>query len=77
VLQEFYTSGEVQQWHGYNLLGVDGSTTELPNSAEIQKECGVFKHRNDGKAICMRKTLMVIFYSIQIIKIHQHSICHL
>lgn len=59
IHQEFYASGEALQWNRYNLFGVDGSTAELPNSAEIQKEYGVFKRRNDGKATCMGRTLMV------------------
>lgn len=59
VLDKFYESDEVQQWHGHRLVGVDGSTVELPNSADIQKNYGVFKHRNDGKATCMGRTLMV------------------
>jgi hypothetical protein len=59
IHEEFYSSGEALQWNGYNLFGVDGSTVELPNSAEIQKEYGVFKYRNDGKATCMGRTLMV------------------
>lgn len=59
VLKEFYQSDEGQQWYGYRLIGVDGSTAELPNSPEIQSEYGVFKKRNDGKAICMGRTLMI------------------
>lgn len=59
VLDKFYQSDEVQQWYGYNLIGIDGSTVELPNSLDIQKEYGVFKYRTDGKAICMGRTLMV------------------
>ena len=59
IHQKFYGSGEALQWNGYNLFGVDGSTVELPNSAEIQNEYGVFKRRNDGKATCMGRTLMV------------------
>lgn len=57
--QTFYQSNEVQLWNGYRLLGVDGSTVELPNSEEIQEKYGIFKQRNDGKAICMGRTLML------------------
>lgn len=59
VTREFYQSNEIQYWKGYRLLGIDGSTVELPNSKEIQEEYGVFKHRKDGKAICMGRTLMM------------------
>ncbi len=59
VCHEFYQSGQARQWRGYNLLWVDGSTVELPNSAEIQNEYEVFKYRDDGKATCMARTLLV------------------
>ncbi|HEY0040185.1 MAG TPA: IS4 family transposase [Flavisolibacter sp.] len=55
----FYGSNDVQLWNGYRLLGVDGSTVELPNSKEIQDKFGVFKYRQDGKAVCMGRTLMM------------------
>ncbi len=59
VTQKFYESGEAQYWKGYRLIGVDGSTVGLPNSKAIQGEYGVFKHRQDGKAVCMGRTLML------------------
>jgi hypothetical protein len=59
VLETFYGSEEVLQWKGFNLFGIDGSTVELPNSAEIKKDFGVFKYRNDGKATCVARTLMI------------------
>ena len=59
IHREFYASGEALQWKGYNLFGIDGSSAELPNSTEIQNEYGVFTRRNDGKATCMARTLMV------------------
>ena len=55
----FYKSKEVERWRGYRLIGVDGSTVELPGSDEIRGEYGVFKYRNDGKAISMARTLTV------------------
>ena len=57
--QKFYDSQEAQLWNGYRLMGVDGSTVELPNSKEIQEQFGVFKYRQEGKAICMGRTLML------------------
>jgi hypothetical protein len=59
VLKGFYGSDEVNLWRGHRVLAVDGSTVELPNSPEIQKDYGVFKYRKDGKAICMGRTLMM------------------
>lgn len=59
VQEEFYKSDEVLTWHGYRVIGVDGSTHELPNSEDIKKQYGVFKYRQDGKAICMARSLMV------------------
>jgi len=59
VLDEFYNSDLVQLWRGYRIIGIDGSTAELPNSDEIKYKYGIFKHRDDGKAICMGRMLMV------------------
>lgn len=59
IIQKFYESGEAQYWKGHRLIGVDGSTVELPSSKEIQAGYGVFKHRQDGKAVCMGRTLMM------------------
>jgi hypothetical protein len=59
VTRKFYESGEAQYWKGYRLIGVDGSTVELPNSKEIQAGYGVFKYRQDGKAVCMGRALMM------------------
>lgn len=59
VLDEFYKSDQVQYWRGYRVIGVDGSTCELPNSDQIKNKYGVFTHRDDGKAICMGRMLML------------------
>jgi hypothetical protein len=59
IKQEFYKSDEVIKWHGHRIIGVDGSTHELPNSKEIKERYGVFRHREDGKAICLARSLMV------------------
>ena len=59
VTEKFYESDEVITWHGYRILGVDGSTVVLPNSDKIEEKYGVFARRADGKAICMARTLMV------------------
>jgi len=49
-----------QLWKGiFRLLATDGSTAEVPNSQEVQQKWGVFKHRDDGKAICMSRLSQV------------------
>jgi hypothetical protein len=65
----FYGSDEVELWNGYRLLGTDGSTVELPNSKDIQEKFGVFKYRQDGKAICMGRTLM-IYDTLNLLTLH-------
>lgn len=57
VIEKFYGSAPWRKWKGHRLIGVDGSTVELPNSKEIQASYGVFQTRGDGKAICMGRTL--------------------
>jgi len=59
VLETFYKREEVIRWHGYRVLGVDGSTIELPNSADIREQYGVFQSRDDGKAVCLGRTLLI------------------
>jgi hypothetical protein len=59
ILEDFYASDEVTRWHGHRIIAVDGSTHELPNSEEIKEHYGVFQYREDGKAICMARSLMV------------------
>ena len=58
VLDEFYQSDLVQHWRGYRVIGIDGSTAEMPNSDQIKYQYGIFKHRDDGKAICMSRMLL-------------------
>lgn len=59
VADEFYKSSVVQYWKGYRIIGVDGSTVELPNSKVIEQHYGVHCRRKDGKATCMGRTLMI------------------
>jgi hypothetical protein len=57
LLDTFYDSSNpsVNLWKGYRLVASDGSTAEVPNSAEVQRKWGVFKERSDGKKICMAR----------------------
>jgi hypothetical protein len=59
IVEEFYKSDEVLRWHEHRIIAIDGSTHELPNSEEIQSHYGVHARRDDGKAICMARSLMV------------------
>lgn len=58
VVREFYKIAPVPLWRGYRVIGIDGSTVVLPNSKDIISQYGVHSYRNDGKAICMGRTLM-------------------
>jgi len=40
-INNFYKHAPYQQWHGFRLLGADGSTAVLPNHPSIKKEFGV------------------------------------
>ena len=40
LVDEFYTENTYQTWKGYRVLGIDGSTAQLPMSKEILKEFG-------------------------------------
>lgn len=40
LVDEFYTDNTYQTWNGYRLLGIDGSTVQLPMSKAIVKEFG-------------------------------------
>jgi hypothetical protein len=40
LVDEFYTENTYRTWHGYRLVGIDGSTVQLPNSEEIRQEFG-------------------------------------
>jgi hypothetical protein len=40
LVDEFYTDNTYTTWHGYRLIGIDGSTVQLPESAAIRQEFG-------------------------------------
>lgn len=56
---EFYKSDEVLRWKSYRIIGVDGSTHELPGSRELKDKYGIAAKRADGKEICLARSLMV------------------
>lgn len=56
IVKDFYVNCPFKQsWKGYRVIGVDGSTAELPNSDEVQQEFGVHTVRPDGKKICVAR----------------------
>lgn len=40
LMDEFYTENTYTTWQGYRLIGIDGSTVQLPESAAIRREFG-------------------------------------
>lgn len=40
LVEEFYTENTYTTWHGYRLIGIDGSTVQLPWSEELVEEFG-------------------------------------
>lgn len=40
LVDEFYTENTYTTWRGYRLIGIDGSTVQLPESDEIRQEFG-------------------------------------
>jgi hypothetical protein len=40
LVDEFYSDNTYATWHGYRLVGIDGSTVQLPDGEEIRKEFG-------------------------------------
>lgn len=45
LLDEFYTDNSYRTWNGYRLIGIDGSTVQLPDSEEIREEFGVVSNQ--------------------------------
>lgn len=40
LVDEFYSDNTYSTWNGYRLVGIDGSTAQLPDSEEIREEFG-------------------------------------
>lgn len=47
LIEEFYTDNEFKTLGGYLLIGVDGSTLQLPNTEEIKNKYGVCTNHTD------------------------------
>jgi len=54
LVEEFYTDNTSTTWHGYRVLGIDGSTVQLPMSEEIVKEFGGVSNQH-GLVMAMAK----------------------
>lgn len=46
AIKIYYKDKKINRWHGYRVLGVDGSTIILPNTDEMRQEFGEIKIRN-------------------------------
>ena len=45
LAEYFYQNMPINQWHGYNLLAVDGTLLRLPKIESIMKHFGVWQHK--------------------------------
>lgn len=56
VVEDFYSNCPFKKtWNGYRLIGVDGSTVEVPNTDDVEEKFGVHAIRPDGKKICLAR----------------------
>jgi DDE family transposase len=69
VVEEFYKSTEALLWRGYRVLGIDGSTAQLPYSDELKDHFGTFKELQDGRTMCMACT-MTIYDALNHLTLH-------
>jgi hypothetical protein len=60
MVQDFYDHFQHETWHGFNLLGIDGTTLRLPNEAEIVDHFGVW-HSTKGKTPCPKARASQMF----------------
>lgn len=52
LVEEFYSDNTYRTWKGYRLVGIDGSTVQLPESEEIRQEFGgVSNQYGEGMAM--------------------------
>jgi hypothetical protein len=57
LVEELYPDNSYVTWKGYRLVGIDGSTGQLPDSDEIRKEFGGVSNQY-GPLMAMAKTSM-------------------
>ncbi len=60
VVNEYYKFGEAELWHGYRIIGVDGSRIVMPNTKAMSSRFGVVvssEGNKDNNATCMAQAL--------------------
>jgi len=60
VVNEFYKSGEADLWHGYRIIGVDGTRIVMPNTKAMSNRFGIVvssEGNKDNNATCMAQAL--------------------
>jgi hypothetical protein len=57
LIEEFYTDNTYATWNGYRLVGIDGSTVQLPDSEAIRKEFGSVSNQY-GELMAMARISM-------------------
>jgi len=60
VVNEFYKIGEAELWHGYRIIGVDGSRIVMPNTKAMSSRFGAVvssEGNKDNNATCMAQAL--------------------
>lgn len=56
VLRDFYSEAPFKKdWKGFRVIAGDGSSCEVPNSAEVLNHFGLQSTRPDGKKICVAR----------------------
>ena len=60
VVNEYYKFGEAELWHGYRIIGVDGSRIVMPNTKTMCSRFGTVvssEGNKDNNATCMAQAL--------------------
>ena len=68
----FYEDDAFKKYHGYRLLGVDGSITEIPNTECNRKHFGYYHNQSDWK---QSRAMMSAIYDIENDIIIESEIC--
>lgn len=55
----FYEAGQPHRWHGFRLLAIDGSMSDLPNNEAISEHFGVWHPQSGGT--CAKARLSQLF----------------
>jgi len=66
LIKEFYTDNEIKTFHGFRLLSIDGSQTQLPSSEELIDYYGVTRNQNGGIPMAQASTLFDVLNKITV-----------